>query len=152
MSAANRSNHSHTPIPPYSRTRASLSLTIGEAAVLLSLPVFLLLARYVPFDRLPNTCVFLRVTGYPCPSCGMTRSVMSTVRFNFQRAIEMNPLGIALVLVFGVWWTTRVYEIATGRHTRLSRWASRHVTWLGIAGLSVFLLFGALRIWILSRF
>jgi hypothetical protein len=49
--------------------------------------------------RLPHvpTCLFLFVTGHPCPGCGMTRSVVSLAHGDLVESLRMHPLGIALV-------------------------------------------------------
>lgn len=51
-------------------------------------------------------CGFLMVTGYPCPSCGMTTSWAWLTRGDLMKSIRSNAggtmLGI-LCLVFGVW-------------------------------------------------
>lgn len=45
------------------------------------------------------TCPLRALTGVPCPLCGMTTSVESTVRLDLETAAAANPAGIALVLV-----------------------------------------------------
>lgn len=50
----------------------------------------------------PATCTFRALTGSPCPSCGMTRSVCFTTRGELGRAVAMHPIGplftVAVVL------------------------------------------------------
>lgn len=51
-------------------------------------------------------CLFKSVTGIPCPSCGVTRSVLSLVSGDVVTALWVNPLGILasiLLLVVPVW-------------------------------------------------
>jgi len=43
-------------------------------------------------------CPLRTTTGIPCPLCGMSTSVQSTVRGNLDDALATNPMGIALVL------------------------------------------------------
>jgi hypothetical protein len=50
-------------------------------------------------------CALRAVTGIPCPLCGMSTSVQSTLRLDLQGALEANPVGVlavgcALVLLF----------------------------------------------------
>jgi hypothetical protein len=50
-----------------------------------------------------NICMFKHATGFACPSCGSTRSVLSILEGNFDAALMMNPLGFlgsfALIVV-----------------------------------------------------
>jgi hypothetical protein len=41
-----------------------------------------------------NTCFIKTLSGYPCPSCGATRSILLLVNGNFYKALLLNPFGI----------------------------------------------------------
>ncbi len=43
-------------------------------------------------------CPYLKSTGHPCPSCGMTTAFSHTVRFEFSEAFRSNPAGFLLAL------------------------------------------------------
>lgn len=62
-----------------------------------------MLAAAVVLPVLPGhpglECPLRRLTGVPCPLCGMTTSVEASVRLHLGRALAANPGGIALVLV-----------------------------------------------------
>jgi hypothetical protein len=59
----------------------------------------LLAARFLPFSLLPKfVCPFHILTGYPCPSCGMTRSFILMGRLKFWEGLKMNPLGASLFI------------------------------------------------------
>ena len=60
---------------------------IGAAAVVASL-----LPRAVVTHG-PTTCPIRRLTGYPCPTCGMVRSWHSLVRLEPGRAVRDHPFG-----------------------------------------------------------
>lgn len=47
---------------------------------------------------IPTTCGFRLLTGMPCPSCGMTRSVCLTVRGQLGSAFGLHPLGPVFTL------------------------------------------------------
>jgi hypothetical protein len=47
------------------------------------------LKNIVPF--LPN-CVFHEITGFPCPTCGGTRSLIALSRFDLANSFMCNPL------------------------------------------------------------
>lgn len=47
---------------------------------------------------LPQICSLRRLTGYPCPGCGMTRSFISMAHVQFSAAFSYHPLGPLLFL------------------------------------------------------
>jgi hypothetical protein len=52
---------------------------------------------YIPFLKgfqIPKSCFILTVTGYPCPTCGMTRSFISIGHGEFAKALRYNFGGI----------------------------------------------------------
>lgn len=61
----------------------------------------ILLAAYLPWQRLPfPTCMFLRLTGYPCPFCGYTRGFMDLAQGHWAAAWHDCPLAVALFVAF----------------------------------------------------
>jgi hypothetical protein len=67
--------------------RASGAVMLGAAAVLPLLPGHPGLA-----------CPLRRLTGVPCPFCGMTTSVEEGVRLHVGRALAANPGGVAAIV------------------------------------------------------
>lgn len=62
-------------------------------------------------------CLFLNLTGVPCPTCGMTRCLAALASLDFMAALRFNPLicllaagSLALPFAWGragrlpVWW------------------------------------------------
>jgi len=52
-----------------------------------------------------SSCPFKTLTGYPCPTCGMTRVLISLSQADIFAAITFNPLisiGIISTLIFAV--------------------------------------------------
>lgn len=45
------------------------------------------------------TCLFKRATGWPCPTCGSTRAMVSLLHGHIGDAIALNPLMVLLVLL-----------------------------------------------------
>ncbi|MEZ4235583.1 MAG: DUF2752 domain-containing protein [Myxococcota bacterium] len=45
-----------------------------------------------------DTCAFLKVTGQPCPQCGMTRSFVYAARGHFVTSFFYSPGGLGLFL------------------------------------------------------
>jgi hypothetical protein len=51
-------------------------------------------------------CEFLRVTGLPCPSCGMTTSFSFFVRGNWLASFYVQPMGFVIALLCAmVFWS-----------------------------------------------
>ncbi len=66
-------------------------ITIGGLLILL---VFIFSVFKIP-------CLFRFITGLPCPSCGMTRSFLSLLSFDFAASFAYHPLLIpALITIF----------------------------------------------------
>lgn len=49
-------------------------------------------------------CIFHALTGYWCPSCGITRMLHALVHGDILRALEMNPLAVLLLPVGVLAW------------------------------------------------
>lgn len=61
-----------------------------------------LVARFVPVARLPFWgCALRHATGWPCPSCGLTRVADRLAHGNLVGAWDANPLGTVAALLFG---------------------------------------------------
>jgi hypothetical protein len=50
----------------------------------------------------PTICLFRRLTGRPCPSCGLTRSWNAAARLDLRRAHRLHPLGPATLVGAGL--------------------------------------------------
>lgn len=63
----------------------------------------LLVARFVPVARLPFWgCALRQTTGWPCPTCGLTRVADRVAHGNLAGAWEANPLGAVGALFFAL--------------------------------------------------
>ncbi len=60
-------------------------------------------------------CGMLLVTGYPCPTCGMTTSFAHTVRLQWLRAFHVQPGGFVLCLVTAAAAGISLWVLACGR-------------------------------------
>ncbi len=70
---------------------SELWLTVGGIALLLGTPG----ARPMPL------CLFKRLTGYPCPTCGFTRGVLSLLQGHPVQGWLYNPLLFSFLGIFG---------------------------------------------------
>jgi hypothetical protein len=51
-------------------------------------------------------CLFKNITGFPCPSCGITRSIIFLGQGDVSQAWNTNPLGIVaacLLVIVPIW-------------------------------------------------
>ncbi|HEV2801652.1 MAG TPA: DUF2752 domain-containing protein [Pyrinomonadaceae bacterium] len=110
------------------------------ACVLLQLVLLRALASvkegrvYVGGRELHWSCWFKRWLGFPCPTCGMTRSVLLTLQGQLSAAWQLNPAGLFLVcglalfglaLVFIAFYRRRCTPHATGALQRRLRIATK---------------------------
>jgi hypothetical protein len=83
-----------------SRSLESRSYGVAAAAILLSSAALAATARWPGANqplvvlgsaRIPELCLFHRVTGRRCPGCGMSRAFVLLWRGRIQEAIRSNP-------------------------------------------------------------
>jgi hypothetical protein len=63
----------------------------------------------------PYPCGFLTVTGFPCPTCGMTTAFAHTVRGQFIHAFMAQPAGLLLAVCTALAGVTATFVLLTGR-------------------------------------
>ena len=81
-------------------------------------------------------CWFKQRLGFPCPTCGMTRSVLLSLQGQFAEAARLNPAGLLLVfglvllglaLIFLMFYRERRTTLAAGAlHRRIRLGASAY--------------------------
>jgi hypothetical protein len=88
-------------------------------------------------DReLPESCAVLVRTGRPCPSCGVTRSLVVAAHGDFVRSRQFHPAGVPVLLMALVQCAMRVAFL----RPRLRRPALDAVVSVGMAVCAVWLL------------
>lgn len=74
----------------------------------------LLILAYIYFSqsffKLPD-CLIKQVTGYPCPSCGFTRSFYSLINFKFLMSFKYHPLPILASLFILSFWIHNLLNV-----------------------------------------
>ena len=85
-------------------------------------------------------CGFVLVTGYPCPTCGMTTAFAHTVRGQWWRAFWAQPAGFVLALATIAAAGIGVWVLVAGRWPR--RFAMLVSSFRFFLGLLVLLLGG----------
>jgi len=98
-----RSLDGATELPRNLMSRISSAPGLVGALVLLQLGILRSLASvregrvYVAGRELPWECWFRRGFDFPCPTCGLTRSVLHALHLRFGAAWQLNPAGLFLV-------------------------------------------------------
>lgn len=129
-----------------SGVRSQFLSPLMNVLVFLSFPCLVLISRFFPFDRLPVVCVFRLITGYPCPTCGLTRSVVAITHLDLIKALQMNPFGFLVIGGLASWWVVSLYEMTVGHTTSFHRWVVRHALYLILSCIVALGLFGVFRI------
>lgn len=126
--------------------RAGSAPGLVGALLLLQLAIVRLFASATPqraylFGRaLHWDCWFKQKFAVPCPTCGMTRSVLLTLQGQFTEAAQLNPAGLLLViglvvfslaLIFLMFYRQRRTSLAAGAvHRRVRLGASVYGSFL----------------------
>ncbi|MBI5514421.1 MAG: DUF2752 domain-containing protein [Deltaproteobacteria bacterium] len=74
--------------------------------------------------RVPPLCLFRRLVGLPCPSCGMTRALAWLLHGDLSRAWALNPAALPLLAVTCLGGLVLLLELLSGR-PRLAPWWRR---------------------------
>jgi len=87
-------------------------------------------------DPGPVLCLFRRVTGVPCPACGLTRAASLAAHGRFVDAFALHPALPFLALEAGLAWLVWGARLRTGRRL-LAGWEMPIVvaTALGLVAL-----------------
>lgn len=80
-------------------------------------------------------CLFKTLTGWPCLTCGSTRTLGSLFSLDWAGAVAMNPLTAAAVLVIAAWGLADLLLWPSGRALALdlSPRSARIAGWVAVA-------------------
>jgi hypothetical protein len=86
----------------------------GQASVIAALLGVAALTN--PTHPLPfEVCVFHKLTGLPCPTCGMTRAVCHAVHGHWAQSVAWHPAGILLAAGLAGWMLWAAAEAWRGQ-------------------------------------
>ncbi len=57
-------------------------------------------------------CPIKIISGYPCPSCGSTRSLVKLIEGDFLGAIYANPFGLIIFLILSIGPIWLIYDFS----------------------------------------
>lgn len=93
-------------------------------------------------------CIWRSLTGYPCPGCGLTRSLASISEFQFVDSIKFNPQGLLITfLVFiALIFPGNVLNLGMKIQRHFATYSVNKSMWFGFAVLVIILIFNIIRV------
>ena len=104
----------------------------GVLTVLLAAGVFVNPSRPLPIDL----CLLKRLTGLPCPTCGLTRAVCYALQGDWAASLGFHPAGILVAVSLVGWVSWMSLEAWRGQ----ALWMTGRRTMAKIAGAAVALI------------
>ncbi|BCW99051.1 MAG: hypothetical protein KatS3mg024_1878 [Armatimonadota bacterium] len=91
----------------------------------------------IPLDQLPSACLTRRLTGIPCPTCGVGRSLHALLHGDIASSLRYHPLLLPFLILGFLWWAVVVRPAAkAGRrvpaHLQVATLAAALVTLLAV--------------------
>jgi hypothetical protein len=103
--------------------------TSGVLTALLAAGVFVNPSRPLPIDL----CLLKRLTGLPCPTCGLTRAVCYALQGDWAASLGFHPAGILVVVSVLGWVTWMSLEAWRGQML----WLTGRKTLAKLAGAAI---------------
>lgn len=117
-------------IPPRNRSFGTVDALAIIGVIGLAIARWVPIATMIPFWG----CGFRKLTGIPCPGCGLTRVADRVAHFNVLGAFKANPLGTVAALLFAGAIVTSVAHLLfklpvpellmTDREWKRARWVA----------------------------
>lgn len=126
-----------TTVPPTaSRPAVRWKLRLRGTAIALACWILLIVARANLPERLSvPACSFPATTGYPCPSCGMTRAMVAMTRGDIVTAVRLHPFSVMLFAAIVIVAIFGAAEALTGRDLLTKLRPGVWWIWIGLAGM-----------------
>lgn len=106
--------------------RRRSSFALWGLAGLAALAGFFLFRVWVPAPGSENTvCLMRRLSGLPCPGCGMTRAFAHLAKGEWAAAASDHLLAYVLVAELGLAWLVWGAALARRRQIRAPWWLGR---------------------------
>ena len=109
--------------------------------LVISVVAFAAGALWLRFGLPTMRCPFLAMTGYPCLTCGATRSSIAFAHGHFAAAVNWNPLatlGLCALVLFDVY--ALVVLLARTPRLRMVDWSAGEKTLVRTGAVSLLLL------------
>lgn len=83
----------------------------------------------------PTLCPFRLLTGWPCPTCGMTRAWVLLGHGRWSEAMALNPMTAPVLAVTALWFVLLVWHLAGRAHPA---WFGKLVVPLLVAAVGIY--------------
>lgn len=121
-----------TAMPPRTDKRLTASQLLNRALIVASLALILFASLvWNPGETRLFSCYFHELTGYPCPSCGLTRSFHAMTHLKFQQAMKLHPVGLILYAALLIFLFITLMEIILKRAVRVAMPAWMKISAIG---------------------
>lgn len=108
--------------------RKPSSFGLWVLAGLAALGGFLLFRAWVPAPGAQNTvCLLRRLSGLPCPGCGMTRAFAHLAKGEWAAAASDHLLALVIAAELGLTWLVWGVALARRRQVGMPPWFERVV-------------------------
>lgn len=97
-------------------------------------------------NAIPHFCLFNKLSGLPCPVCGITRSFLSICNFKFLESLNYNPNGLIIIVFFIIQIPMRIIVLFHENSFHLIEKISRIMSRLIIASLLIYWIFHIINI------
>ena len=99
---------------------------------LLSLCIYIILFPIIeklikPFFPSFNECIYLKLTGKPCPLCGGTRYIKNLPSIFSDITYLFHPFGIIMIVIL-LEFIFRIYNIITNKKEKSDKWVDRDLS------------------------
>ncbi len=93
-------------------------------------------------------CIWRSLTGYPCPGCGLTRSLASISEFQIIESIRFNPEGllITLAVLSALIFPRSALNLSRRLQRHFSTYSVSKSMWFGFAVLAIILILNIIRV------
>ena len=116
----------HSPLLTWNRPCSYWDVVGRHLPLALLSGIPLALANCLPINLLPlRPCTFLRLTHYPCPFCGFTRSFWAMAQGDWSFAFYNAPLACLLYVVASVVFAWNAIGLLMGVQISLGRFPRR---------------------------
>lgn len=104
-----------------------------------SLILFIVLFINMSFiNSIPHFCLFHRLTGLPCPGCGMIRSILYLGDLRLIDSLKTNPNGLLITIAFILQLPLRIIALTNETYSLTIEKISQIMTRLIIASLLIY--------------